>query len=201
MLGFLRRLRRSLIEEGNLRKYLVYAIGEIFLVVVGILLALQINNLNEAQKARTQEFQHLRALKEEFILNLTELNATDSLALTHRTAAKKLAIPAGPNASMNEAEFTELFHVAFKDHSQYSSSSAVLEDLLSSGSLSRITRDDLREKLASWPAKLSKLKEAENEAIEVAKNLLRIIRRDGSFEKPDCSHFAWLGFTSFRIPS
>jgi hypothetical protein len=46
MLKFFRRIRRKLLDEGSLRKYLVYAIGEITLVVIGILIALQINNWN-----------------------------------------------------------------------------------------------------------------------------------------------------------
>ncbi|MBT8221519.1 MAG: hypothetical protein KJP00_16945 [Bacteroidia bacterium] len=46
MLTFLRKIRRSLIESGSARKYILYAIGEIALVVLGILIALQINNWN-----------------------------------------------------------------------------------------------------------------------------------------------------------
>jgi hypothetical protein len=50
MLHFLRKIRLSLIGSGSLRKYTFYAIGEIALVVIGILIALQINNWNENQK-------------------------------------------------------------------------------------------------------------------------------------------------------
>ena len=46
MFTFLRKIRQSLIESGRVRKYLLYAIGEIFLVMIGILLALQVNNWN-----------------------------------------------------------------------------------------------------------------------------------------------------------
>lgn len=49
MLGFLRQLRRKLIEEGHLKKYLIYAVGEVLLVMIGILLALQVNNWNQAR--------------------------------------------------------------------------------------------------------------------------------------------------------
>ncbi len=50
MLRFFRNIRQKLLENGNLRKYFWYAIGEIFLVVIGILIALQINNWNEEKK-------------------------------------------------------------------------------------------------------------------------------------------------------
>lgn len=47
MLTFLRKIRRSLIESGSSSKYLLYAIGETLLVMIGIQMALQINNWNE----------------------------------------------------------------------------------------------------------------------------------------------------------
>jgi hypothetical protein len=50
MLTFLRKIRRSLINSGSARRYFLYAIGEIALVVIGILIALQINNWNETRK-------------------------------------------------------------------------------------------------------------------------------------------------------
>lgn len=65
MLGFLRRMRRTLLDEGHLRKYLVYAFGEILLVVVGILLALQINTWNQGRLNSKEELRLLRDLSEE----------------------------------------------------------------------------------------------------------------------------------------
>jgi hypothetical protein len=55
MLTFLRKLRRSFIDSSSAQKYIVYAIGEIALVVIGILIALQINNWNENSKHRANE--------------------------------------------------------------------------------------------------------------------------------------------------
>ena len=44
MIQFFRRIRQKLLEENRFVKYLLYALGEIVLVVIGILIALQINN-------------------------------------------------------------------------------------------------------------------------------------------------------------
>jgi len=55
MLKFFRTIRKKLIEQNNVRTYLLYAIGEVFLVVIGILIALQVNNLNEKRKAQNFE--------------------------------------------------------------------------------------------------------------------------------------------------
>mgnify|MGYP001591841413 CR=1 FL=1 len=50
MIKFFRRIRQGLLSENKFSKYLLYAIGEIILVVIGILIALQINNWNEKRK-------------------------------------------------------------------------------------------------------------------------------------------------------
>ena len=55
MIKFFRHIRKQLLTENNFSKYLIYAIGEIVLVVIGILIALQINNKNESRKAMVKE--------------------------------------------------------------------------------------------------------------------------------------------------
>lgn len=55
MIKFFRKVRQRLLAENQLSKYLLYAIGEIVLVVIGILLALQINDWNEERKERQEE--------------------------------------------------------------------------------------------------------------------------------------------------
>jgi len=65
MLRFFRTLRRKLIEEDNVRKYIWYALGEILLVMIGILLALQVNNWNEGRKLRSYTETQLLSLREQ----------------------------------------------------------------------------------------------------------------------------------------
>ncbi|WP_166966814.1 DUF6090 family protein [Yeosuana marina] len=55
MIKFFRKIRQNLLSEGKTRSYLKYAIGEIVLVVIGILIALQINNWNEERKIKQKE--------------------------------------------------------------------------------------------------------------------------------------------------
>jgi len=61
MIKFFRKIRQQLLAEGAVKKYLLYAIGEILLVVIGILIALQINNWNEQQKIAQQTRHYLVA--------------------------------------------------------------------------------------------------------------------------------------------
>ena len=62
MLKLFRRIRRKLLYEGQLRRYLIYAFGEILLIVIGILIAVQLNNLNENRKIRNYEVHILKDL-------------------------------------------------------------------------------------------------------------------------------------------
>ena len=55
MIKFFRRIRQKLLSENKLTRYLFYAFGEIILVMIGILLALQVNNWNEERKSRDKE--------------------------------------------------------------------------------------------------------------------------------------------------
>ena len=55
MITLFRRFRQKIIASGSLTKNLLYAIGEILLVVVGIMIALQVNNLNENRKIANEE--------------------------------------------------------------------------------------------------------------------------------------------------
>ena len=77
MIKFFRRIRQNLLSEGKTGKYLKYAIGEVLLVVIGILIALQINNSNELRKANEEEAILLSDLKEDFIA--TRLNFLETI--------------------------------------------------------------------------------------------------------------------------
>ena len=73
MIKLFRKIRQNLLSENKFSKYLIYAIGEIILVVIGILIALQINNNNELNKQRAKEVQFLKNLKSDLIFEEREL--------------------------------------------------------------------------------------------------------------------------------
>ena len=78
MIKFFRQIRQNLLSENKFRQYLLYAIGEIILVVIGILLALQINTWNADREKRDEEAILLQALEEDFLENQERLNETMS---------------------------------------------------------------------------------------------------------------------------
>ena len=63
MIKFFRKIRQKLLSENKFSKYLIYAIGEIVLVVIGILIALQINNWNNQQRDNQSEIKYLNQIK------------------------------------------------------------------------------------------------------------------------------------------
>jgi len=74
MIKFFRKIRQNMIKENRVSKYFLYAIGEIVLVVIGILIALQINNTNEANKTRAKEVHYLKNIRTDLQLTIQELD-------------------------------------------------------------------------------------------------------------------------------
>ena len=70
MIRFYSKIRHALWQENKFTRYLLYAVGEIALVVVGILIALQVNNWNEARQARAFERVMLQEIRENVRVNL-----------------------------------------------------------------------------------------------------------------------------------
>lgn len=75
MVRFFRQLRQNLLSENKFRRYLLYAIGEILLVMIGILLALQVNNWNEAKKTRQLEKSTLSEISSALQGDLSQLES------------------------------------------------------------------------------------------------------------------------------
>lgn len=74
MIKFFRRIRQKLLSENKFNKYLIYAIGEIILVVFGILIALSINNWNDQRKSEARTKHLLEQIQKELLYNITNSN-------------------------------------------------------------------------------------------------------------------------------
>jgi len=75
MIKFFRKIRQNLLMENKTGKYFKYAIGEIVLVVIGILIALQINNWNENRKKETLKNEYKTALINDYTKDTIQINA------------------------------------------------------------------------------------------------------------------------------
>jgi len=93
MIKFFRHIRQNLLSQGRLTRYLAYAVGEILLVVIGILIALQLNNWNTEQKAAKEELKLLQEMRHNLASDLEdcywntnkqkELGRSNSAVLRH----------------------------------------------------------------------------------------------------------------------
>ena len=83
MIKFFRKIRQNLLMENKTGKYFKYAIGEIVLVVIGILIALQINNWNQIQGIKKQLKNYRVSLLSEIDKDFKEIERIDSLNLSH----------------------------------------------------------------------------------------------------------------------
>ncbi len=90
MINFFRKIRRKFADDNKPIKYARYAIGEIALVVIGILIALSINNLNEERNIRNNEQVLLHQLKQEFESNLAQLKQKIEMRVIMINSAQKL---------------------------------------------------------------------------------------------------------------
>ncbi len=143
MLNFFRKIRKKLAEDHKPIRYMRYALGEIVLVVIGILIALQLNTWNEARKSRAKEVSYLKRLQEEFEANLalTEVN----MAMSHKfEELTETALKALSNDTLVAAENL----AAAIEWASYGSPSNiknnVWQDLVSSGNSDLITNSPLR---------------------------------------------------------
>tara|TARA_R110002050_G_scaffold291230_1_gene445542 strand:+ start:474 stop:755 length:282 start_codon:yes stop_codon:yes gene_type:complete len=74
MIKLFRNIRQNLLSEGKTGKYLKYALGEIFLVVIGILIALSISNWSERNKTQEKVNTFITSLKSDLINDLSTIS-------------------------------------------------------------------------------------------------------------------------------
>ena len=152
MLTFLRKIRKSLIDSGSARKYLLYAIGETALVVLGILIALQVNNWNENKKDRKKEKILLINLKSEIQQNLDQLvYIRDEKEKIQNDIKYVLQFTGESGAWDSEISFDSIMYSVIISGWKYYPIDGVQSDILNSGKLDLITNDSLRQHISSLP--------------------------------------------------
>ncbi len=157
-----RKVRISALDSNQVWKYLKYAIGEILLVVIGILIALQVNTWNEEQKGRKKEQLYLSTLKQDFLKSQQELDRI--IKKTNRVAQSTDTLLAViRNNTKPEIAFLDSLIGACAGFTIFMPTEGVINDLSSSGQLDLIRNDTLRSKIASWTSDLRMIRE--NEAL------------------------------------
>ncbi|WP_224490906.1 DUF6090 family protein [Robertkochia flava] len=185
MIAFLRKTRRQFLAKQKMSGYLKYAIGEIILVVAGILIALQINTWNEHRKERILEQKMLRELRSDFRYNQVELKRNIEKATRLVKTGDSLKVLFGKDASLvNPGDIMRLT-MRLSAYATFDPSNGALNDLISSGKLNLVTNDTLRMHLSRWFGELDDVKEDEKRLINFGDRELNPIRLEAINYNPE----------------
>ncbi|WP_282043669.1 DUF6090 family protein [Winogradskyella flava] len=154
MIKFFRHIRKSLLEQNKMGKYLKYAIGEILLVVIGILIALQINNWNENRKESLEESSILQNLYDEFSENkkLFEKNMS-ATKIAKQTGYTIMSLMGKPEEELKTQNIDSLLYMVLEP-GEYRPSENTINDLIQSGRLRLLKNKTLKLLLYNWQSEL-----------------------------------------------
>lgn len=144
MIKFFRKIRYNLLETGKTSKHLKYAIGEIILVVIGILIALQINNWNEFNKERENEKIILNEIRENLKFDLEDFESNIANLQNKIISAKTILKIIDNNSDYNDS--IGYFFYYLKTYPHFSNKSNGY-NLLKSKGLDIIQNDSIRKRI------------------------------------------------------
>ncbi|MGB4839474.1 MAG: DUF6090 family protein [Saprospiraceae bacterium] len=161
MIKFFRQIRKNLTEQSKTCKYLKYAIGEIILVVIGILIALSMNNWNTKRQNKIEETNILFQLEEEYKGKLDELNQKVTIRNLMIEGTHKILENINQENYNLPIDSLNIYIGQSILTPTYNASNAVTEELLNSGKLYLISNKKLRKLITEWSGQLEKLIEEE----------------------------------------
>jgi hypothetical protein len=172
-------------------KYFKYAIGEIILVVIGILIALQINNWNEDRKLSLEEKKILNQLKNEFKKNLDQLNEKIYMRNKMTLASSGLLNYIDhPEAIVNDSLLYYLFRLT-----QEPTFDPIENDLAVSGKLRMIKNDSLKILLSNWTSDAYQVQELEQSWQQVRNDVVIPVFIEKDFARNTIAYLLNNGYT------
>ena len=133
-----------MLDSGSTRKYLLYAVGEILLVMIGILLALQVNNWNENRKKGTLELAFLEKLSDDLVKD-TSYYIEQIDDLNKSTAQFELYVPKSYQIQKDRAQFINLMKPLRWSSDIFTSENSTFEELKNTGQLGIFRNDSLKD--------------------------------------------------------
>lgn len=145
MIKFFRKIRQKLLVENKLSRYLVYALGEIVLVVIGILIALQINNWNQNRNNEAFEMELLKSFQLGLQQDLQDIDGNITRITDVINANNELINLLESNRAYDTNYVASRFADAFM-YTRFVYSTSAFETLKSKG-INAITNENLRNKI------------------------------------------------------
>ena len=159
MIKFFRNIRKKLAIENKALGYMRYAIGEIVLVVIGILIALQINNWNEHRKLNIEEQEALINIKQDFSYNKELLLKTINETEAGIQSCLNVLDYTGNKPKPEREQYFDSLMNQFMISPYYFPRNGFLDDLINSGKLSLFNNVDLRNRLSTWKPMVERIQE------------------------------------------
>ncbi|GAA0879142.1 hypothetical protein GCM10009119_21100 [Algoriphagus jejuensis] len=179
MLKLFRSIRKGLLSENKLSKYLVYALGEIILLVIGILIALAINNLNQDRIKEKNEQIYLLGLREEFQFSKAKLEELIAVNKANFEGAKQiLEHSSSPTNDLDERDFSRLMYASLSMDIAFNPNNSLLTEMINSGNLKNISNPVLRILLTNWIATLEDIERQERDLGIQRERVLDLFRRN-----------------------
>lgn len=160
--------RRGFIKQKKIRNYALYSIGEITLVVVGILIALSIDNWNDERKDLLKEKQILSQLKAEYESNLAQLNEKIALRERITTGCYRIVKQRDDYATTSRDSLMGWLSLLMIDPTF----DPIQNDLVVSGNLRLIRNEELKRLLTNWSADIIALQELERRWVKLSDEMI-----------------------------
>ncbi|MEM8507321.1 MAG: DUF6090 family protein [Bacteroidota bacterium] len=161
MAKFFRRIRQKLLSKSKFSNYLLYALGEIILVVLGILLALQINTWSTEKSNRAREQLYLRDYLTDLERNLSELDRVITKSNRTLSATDSLLRYAKGMVKIKDSSKIEYLVMESVNYTLFLSQEGTINDIFGSGDLALILNDSIRKSMVNWSSELKFLTEYE----------------------------------------
>ncbi|TBW27192.1 hypothetical protein EZJ28_12555 [Gramella sp. KN1008] len=178
-MSLFRRTRRWLLNQNKFGRYLLYAIGEVILIVIGILIALGINNWNQRRITQEREQFYLAGLKEEFLQSRIKLENLIQVNRLNYEGARKIAdYINGPGQRPGERELSGLLFNSLSYEIDYNPNNSLLNELINSGRLKDFSNAQLGKNLTSWESYIQSVHRQESDLREQREKMLDFLRKE-----------------------
>lgn len=167
MIKFFRKIRFRMTQSNKTRSYLLYAVGEIILVVIGILIALQINNWNESKKIRESASSQLRIMADNIKDHLGQLKALNSAIDSTLVAGSTLLNQFKEKIPFDDSSTKHIMQMLFEQN-LYSNKTAH-NKLATSGELS-VLSEELQQAISHYYILIERVREREEISNAFIKN-------------------------------
>ncbi len=182
MIKFFRNIRRNLLTNNRFSKYLIYAIGEIVLVVIGILIAIKINTYNTQQNTIKTITNQLENVILEAQGNIDLLDKTLSKSASIIDASKALANTIVEQKELPPKKLSELIGTSFAPVLNYQPNSELLNEMVLSGTIRDLNNEKVKLLLLEFQARLASLKNQESLHAEDQKLCTELLLELGDFK-------------------